>query len=698
MSTMTTASVGRAAVTADGGCLTVGWQGRTLLDGALRVEPGAGNVAIAVAADGAAVTVAVQVDPTPGVPVAAVWLDLRWVAPPTGALSIWVPHLRPGATDVVADHAARSPVAAMQDDAVRVLLLPDVDAPRLLPWAFDADRTDPGGARLAFGVTGWVQRDHVFFRAAPERTTVQALCLRLRLVVEPVAAEALESACARWTWRIYGAPRAAAARTQALPFADHAARAFDAAFADEWLAAERGGVGIGGPIHYSAGGTAVFFQSWFNALRSAVGLAILGRRRQRPDDLARAEAVANLVEQMPPGPLLPTWYDHEAGRWWGVGDDLIFLWVTRDAERLRWFHLPDMCETARWMLAWHELVAPRPAFVARVQRLADFLAAAQLPDGSLPSYFDWDTHDAGPRLRSVAQSAVAGPILLATGHTAAAARLADFLCRDVVASRRYFDFETFFSDSFKPLDFTDPHTGIPPQNTLSMAWTADFLLRIAQSPAGSAEHRAGWLAGGRRALDQLCLYQQLWEPPFLSYRSFGGFGVMNTDAEWSDARQALFGLVLLDAYAVLGEPEYFHRGVAALRGAFALQAIPENRDVCPTACDGSCPNWPRERMWDFDWSRPPGPMGRMPAGKMVENYAHAGYDAPGVRSGFDWGEGSASTCALAATERFGDVYVDRVHGHVFGIDGVNVRGTPDAYETEDFVGTNRDVRVVVRGT
>lgn len=686
-----------ADVSAAGRRVTIQWAGRVLLEGDVRVEPGARQVGVAVRAGDDAADVRVDVEPDSGVPVAAAWLDLRWVGARNGDLSIWVPHLRPGPEDVIPDHAARSPVAAVQDDKVRVLLLPDLAEPRALPWAFDADCTDARGARVSFGATGWVQRDHIYFRTDPTRHTEQRFSLRMRIVVEPTGPEALESACARWTWRTYGAPRAATARTQALPFSEHAVRAYAAAFADEWLVAEVDGVPIGGPIHYSAGGTAIFFQSWFNALRSATGVALLGRRTQRPDLVARAEAVANLVEQMPAGPLLPTWYDHETRHWWGVGDDLIFTWAARDPEVLRFFHLPDVCETAHWMMVWNTLVAPRPAFTARLQQIGRFLARAQLADGSLPSYFDWHTLEPGPRLRSVAQSAVAGPILLATGHLDAALRLADFLCREVVPSRRYFDFETFFSDSYKPFDFADPHTGIPPQNTLSMAWTADFLMRIGTSPVGSDAQRAMWLACAQRALDQLCLYQQLWEPPFLSYRSFGGFGVMNTDGEWSDARQALFGLLLLDAYEAFGLPEYFHRGVAALRSGFALQAIPENRDICPTVYDGSCPNWPRERLWDFDWTRPPERMGRMPAGKMVENYAHAAYDAPGVRTGFDWGEGSAATCALVATERFGDVYVDRERGNVFGIDGVRVHGTPDHYETDDFTGAQRKLRVKVRG-
>jgi hypothetical protein len=481
-----------------------------------------------------------------------------------------------------------------------------------------------------------------------------------------------------------------------LPFAEHAERAYAAAFVDEWLETQIGATPVGGPIHYSDRGTAVFFQAWYNALRSAIGLALLGKRHARADHVARARRVAALIDAMPAHDLLPTFYDHEQRRWWGVGDDLIFTWGTRDESVLRFHHLPDACETAKWMIVWHEQVEARPSFVTRVRRLARFLASAQADDGSIPSYFDQRTLEPGPRLRSVAQSAIAGPLLLYAGEQLAAVRLAEFLCREVVPSRRYFDYETFLSCSYKPFDFADPYTRIPPQNTLSIGWTAECLLALARSTLGSPEQRTRWLASARQALDQLCLYQQLWEPPFLSYRAFGGFGVMNTDGEWSDARQALYGLLLLDAYQTFGAPEYFLRGVAALRAGFALQAIPENREICPTIYDGACPNWPRAAGWDFRFDHPAAAMNKMPAGKMVENYGHGGFDSPGVRSGFDWGEGSAAACALLATERFGEVFVDANRNQAFGIDGVNAVREQDALAIEEVVGQARRLHVRVR--
>ena len=49
-----------------------------------------------------------------------------------------------------------------------------------------------------------------------------------------------------------------------------------------------------------------------------------------------------------------------------------------------------------------------------------------------------------------------------------------------------------------------------------------------------------WLEHGAHLLNILSLYQQVWNPVHLPGHLFGGFGVMNTDGEWNDGRQARF--------------------------------------------------------------------------------------------------------------------------------------------------------------
>src|SRR5262245_34903284 len=140
-------------VTISGTAVIVGWRGQPVLRGAARVEPGAGHIAISAAADGDAVHITVRVDPQPGTAIGAAWLAWHWVAP-VPARRAWVPHLRPQPDDVVAEHSFRSPVAALESNVARVVLLADVDLlahSRVLPAAFDLDLTDTRGARIGYG-------------------------------------------------------------------------------------------------------------------------------------------------------------------------------------------------------------------------------------------------------------------------------------------------------------------------------------------------------------------------------------------------------------------------------------------------------------------------------------------------------------------------------------------------------------------
>ena len=64
---------------------------------------------------------------------------------------------------------------------------------------------------------------------------------------------------------------------------------------------------------------------------------------------------------------------------------------------------------------------------------------------------------------------------------------------------------------------------------------------------------------------------QVWSHPSLTPNLLGGFTTQNTDAEWSDARQAIIAPELFAYYKALAARnhsdalQYLQRGVAALR-------------------------------------------------------------------------------------------------------------------------------------
>jgi len=206
-----------------------------------------------------------------------------------------------------------------------------------------------------------------------------------------------------------------------------------------------------------------------------------------------------------------------------------------------------------------------------------------------------------------------------------------YVFTNVVPQRKWFDFETFFSCSRKPIGFFDRYTQQHPQNTLSMHQAAEAcsaLYRVTRD--GLYKHN------GEAILDYLCLYQQVWSPRWLSRELFGGFGVQNTDGEWSDARQAYFAVTLMDYYDLTGREEYFERGVAALRAIFSLFESP-----------GS----PRT----------------------AENYAHSGLDRTAGVTGLHWGTGSSVTSIHILRRRYGDAHVNVKTQWGAGIDGCTVK-------------------------
>src|SRR5262249_53039673 len=113
--------------------------------------------------------------------------------------------------------------------------------------------------------------------------------------------------------------------------------------------------------------------------------------------------------------------------------------------------------------------------------------------------------------------------------------------------------------------------GVHKQNTLSIAWCADAFLQ-----AWRATKQRRYLRLARRCVDELSLYQAVWNPPFLPAPGHGGFGVMNADSEWNDARQSLFALLFLDLGKEMKDTELVERGVSAVRASFSMMYCPEN--------------------------------------------------------------------------------------------------------------------------
>jgi len=210
---------------------------------------------------------------------------------------------------------------------------------------------------------------------------------------------------------------------------------------------------------------------------------------------------------------------------------------------------------------------------------------------------------------------------------AAATKGLEFLEREVVPRRQWYDYETFWSCSPREAHL-DERTQQWPANNLALTQTVAAYL-LAYQVTGQARY----LASGEALLDYLLLYQQCWTNPALENLTgrqmlLGGFTTQNSDAEWSDARQSQCGNILMDYYRATGKPEYLERGVAALRSQFPISPS--------------------------------------------ENWAHVGYGKKAGVSSFHWGTGSGMAGIEIEEDYLHDAIVDIAASRGVGVNGLDL--------------------------
>ncbi|MHA1730291.1 MAG: hypothetical protein ACTSU5_00015 [Promethearchaeota archaeon] len=406
----------------------------------------------------------------------------------------------------------------------------------------------------------------------------------------------------------------------------------------------------------------VWNQAWFMEVRSAYGLYYFGSRLGEPEWVEKALSMVRALVHSPKpregADLLPAvavpW---EGTAWWIEGVRAFLL--------DEYYSLPDVALGAYWLLKFHRDLggaAKIPGLLPRVASVVDTILKLQEPAGNFPTYVrvTRDGFDVDDALRETASCAAVLALFVEfqkahpdDGVLSSARRLGDFLAERVLPTDEWHDFESFYSCTRLPLDFKDERTGTHVHNTLCIYWAAEGFKGLFEA-TGDAKY----LDAGLQALNVLCLYQQVWSPPFLSADLFGGFAAQNADAEWSDARQALFVRVLAEYYLLTRDPQWMERAVAALRASFALAMVPENSSVAPGNLRGL-----EDTTAD----------GGVDCGAVAENYGHQGFDFRilGYLM-FSWGIFSSGTAAAYVQEHFGDLFLDFRERRAFGINGVVV--------------------------
>jgi len=380
-------------------------------------------------------------------------------------------------------------------------------------------------------------------------------------------------------------------------------------------------------------GPSVYFSAWFNTLRTSYGMALYARRTQDIELQNLAKKTIDLALKAPGQKgafkciAVPT--TNGTPTIWAAGDGS--GGSTKDG-----FLGYDMCWTGYWLLKCRAAaIHDSEGILLRCRQLARFLIAQQMNDGMLPTRFAEDGSVQEELSRTVkAETGVVVLFLLELyvqdsdpSYLKAAKRGMDFLERQVIPQRQWYDFETFWSCSPRTACF-DKRTEQWPANNLALTQTVAAYL-LASRITGDNHY----LAAGERLLDYLLLYQQCWTNPVLENLTstamlLGGFTTQNSDAEWSDARQSQIGNILLDYYRSTGKVEYLERGIAALRAQFPISPS--------------------------------------------ENWAHNGYGGKAGVSSFHWGSGSGMAGIEIEEEFLRDVVVDVPTGRGVGVNGLNV--------------------------
>jgi hypothetical protein len=573
----------------------------------------------------------------------------------------WLPSLHRTAGDISGDWTFRSPAAIIVARGLYAAIVPDLDIlakQRDVPQALDLRCWEHSSAgtyglpRLSYGLCNWKGDGHVYMAPA-EAVNVSPKELSygfdLLLGVSDKPDEVTGRAT-RLMWDKYGRVNLQDIRPQVLPFDEYGRKYSYVHELKRWATRVeldgKEGWGINNAFRHGAN-----FTGWENDLHVGFGIWHYGDKwgddglRRIGQGIMRLSLAAPRKEG-----AFPCIFDFGRKDWEGS-----LYWSAAPAWASEGYDAAAMGVSAWWRLYWLENFKefPQSADVKQsVVEYAKFLAKAQLPSGAIPTYYDARLRP-GAQLKESAITAISGAVLAKTALLTkdnklkeAALAAGRFMEREILPKTLFQDFEVFYSCAPKPLYWLDPVNGIPPVDTLAIQWSADQFLALYRLTG--ATH---WLEQGKYCLGLLSLFQQVWSPPALSGAClFGGFGVQNTDGEWSDGRQPRFVSTYADYYEATGNLEYLERAVAVCRASFAAMDIAENHL-----------NGINHRVVDIE----PG------AGFAPENLVHDSFAVGGGGgwTGFDWGAGGAQSGSAYMDIHFGSVWVDGEAKQVVPIDG-----------------------------
>lgn len=591
----------------------------------------------------------------------------------------WIPNIKSKPNQIASDHVFRSPVTLIMLDSVGAALIPDLELltkNRPAPYYMDMRFTENEAPEIIYGISNYQVEPHQYYSKNKKAFNVDNGKLHIGFYLfinQRCSKNELLRGINGFLWEKFGTSYIHRYEPQTVLLPKYATYGYNMALENLWINTNypnSGGITLSTYFdkeNQKWGGRYfpddLWFHSWFNNLRTAYGLYLWGSALSNEEWKKKAIAVRNLILNSPTkGGFFKTIYNSRENTWIASGQ----------GGGANIFHLPDCSWTAYWLLKFDHECEHHEKTNQFLLNYAKALLSCQHPDGSFPArVFEDDlkpdsvldkSASEGLSIWLLAEMRLKGifPDNLNDRVDNAIKMGLDYIEREILPRQKFEDFELYFSCSQKPLDFYDPVTEMYAQNTLSMQWCAEaFRLGYQLFKREQDYNNAIY------CVELLCLYQQIWDPPYLSFYAFGGFGVMNTDAEWNDARQAQFAVTLANFYDLTGNKEYMERALSAARASFTLMAIDENKNIAPLNYKGTKENFETH-------------------GGMAENYGHCGKDCRSFQSGFHWGTGSALCTSIILQRRYGDIYINSIRKHAFGLNGVVIKSA-------DFLGNRTNI-------
>lgn len=555
----------------------------------------------------------------------------------------WIPHIKFDPTCITPDWEFKSPSLMIQKKNAALALVPDLDflsrdkSIMYCSAALDLDITDPQGPKTGYGLISSKPHYHsMFIHPVGNKRPVPKgkIAYKYFLFLDGATPEKqIYRRIVQFLWEKYG-------HKNFLNGYDAQRKSFNVLEKEGWhwigrkfwIEPEYNGKKYGGFRDYHRElDDDIWFFGWWNSLRTAYGMEAYARRRNHPETSRKAKAIFNLIADAPrkDGAFPAVFLLMNGKRVWTAGSPSGFGGPIED------YHTFSMSWTAYWLLKWkHDFEKDDPRIMQICTEYAEFLLRNQQSSGFIPSYYretDLSVDDAMLMNKENAEPAVCALFLvemfkvtLDHRYLESAEKAVRYVEREIMPENKWFDFETFYSCSPKKVGLFDKITGQYPQCNMALQMLSQVCLDLHRIKANE-----GYLELGKRALDYLCLYQQVWSHPRMELNLVGGFATQNTDSEWSDSRQSQCAMIFMDYFEETGDRVYLERGIAAMRATLVISPY--------------------------------------------ENWSHRGYNnEPGFFSSFHWGIGTGLTTEEMLVEKYGDVFIELDKGFAYGLNGCTV--------------------------